>query len=142
MAEIGHFKKYDDRFEFHYPELGLVVRGNYAEWVLEAAAEIISTTEKLRSDSTVEELRTLAEFGETSEIEIDVALDEMRARFEVVPQCVVSMGSMDYKWTSASGRTPGETSINAGLMRRVHDMSLTRGGTFLANRDGVVTSEP
>lgn len=41
MEGFGQFRVFDDRFEFRYPELGLTVRGAYADWVLEAAAEIL-----------------------------------------------------------------------------------------------------
>ena len=137
MDDIGFLRKSDERYEFQYPELGLVVRGNYIEWVLEAAAEIITRAEKLRTEGKIDELQTLAEFGEADEIEIDSARFDANARFEAMPQCVVSMGSMDYHWMSSDGRAEGDAHLG---MRRIHDMSRTRNDTFLANEDGVDTS--
>lgn len=137
MDDIGFLRKSDERYEFHYPELGLVVRGSYVEWVLEAAAEIITRAEKLRTDGKIDELQTLAEFGEADEIEIESARFDANARFEALPQCVVSMGSMDYHWMSRDGRAEGSEHLG---MRRIHDMSLTRNDTFLVNEDGVDTS--
>lgn len=137
MDDIGFLRKSDERYEFCFPELSLVVRGNYVEWVLEAAAEIISRAEKLRSDGRIDELETLAEFGEADEIEIDSAKFDSNARFEAMPQCVVSMGSMDYHWVSRDGRESANDHLG---MRRIHDMSRTRNDTFLANEDGVDTS--
>ena len=140
MEEIGHFRKLDDRFEFQYPELGLTVRGAHAEWVLEAAAEILRETEKMRVESHIDELKTLAEFGEADEIEVDSAEFDANARFEIVPQCLVSMGAMDYHWTSPEGRKDGEPPFGAQLLKRMHDMSLTRSDSFLKNQEGVDTS--
>jgi hypothetical protein len=137
MNDIGFLRKSDERYEFHYPELGLVVRGNFVEWVLEAAAEIITYTEKLRSDGKIDELETLLEFGEADEIEVEAARFEVDERFEVLPQCVVSMGTMDYQWMSKDG---GDSEDEQRKLRRIHNMSLTRNDTFLANVDGVDTS--
>jgi len=64
MSEIGTIRKAGPSYELHYPEHGLIVRGQYVEWVLEAAAEIIAQTEKLRNEGDLDELKTLAEFGE------------------------------------------------------------------------------
>jgi len=138
MTDFGQLRKGENGFEFHYPEHGLIVRGPYAEWVLEAAAEIIAQTEKLRSDGQIEELKTLAEFGEADEMEVDSASFDANARFETVPQCTVSMGSMDYRWMSAAGRTDDMTPDEP--IKRIHDMSKTRNDTFLKNVDGVDTT--
>ena len=137
MENIGYLREHDGRVEFHYEKLGLVVRGNYAEWVLEAAAEVISQTEKLQADGQIEELATLCEFGEASELEVDTAKFDAKSRFEIVPQCLVSMGSLDYKWASAAGRDKSPENFAGQPMRRLHDMSLTRNDTFLQNEDGV-----
>ena len=140
MENIGHFRKLEDRYEFQYPPLNMTVRGAHAEWVLEAAAEILRETERMRVDSHIDELKTLAEFGEADEIEIDSAQFDATARFEVVPQCVVSMGTMDYKWTSPDGRAQDNAGLGDGLLKRIHDMSLTRSDSFLNNPEGVDTS--
>lgn len=128
---IGNLTKSSGRFEFAFPDLALVIRGPYAEWVLEAAAEIIQQTERLRSEGHIEELTMLEEFGEENAgIELDAAKYETRTRFEAVPQCLVSMGDTDYRWVSREGRKEGESSY----VQRVHDMSLTRNDTFLADQ--------
>ncbi len=128
---VGSLTQSSGRFEFTLPELNLMVRGPYAEWVLEAAAEIIHQSEKLKSEGRVEELEMLKEFGEDgAEIELDSAKYENLARFEAVPQCLVSMGDTDYRWVSKDGRKEGENAY----VQRVHDMSLTRHDTFLADQ--------
>ena len=138
MDSIGYLTERNGRFEFHYEALGLVICGNYAEWVLEAAAEVIAQTEKLLADGKIDELETLAEFGEATDMEVDSAKFDAKSRFEIIPQCMVTMGSLDYKWISAAGRA--EDMPDGHAMQRVHDMSLTRNDTFLANEDGVDTS--
>jgi len=138
MEDIGFLREQDGRFEFHYEALGLVIRGTFAEWVLEAAAEVIGQTEKLQTEGRIDELATLCEFGEASELEVDSIKYDAKARFEVIPQCVVTMGTMDYKWISAVGRT--EEPLSDQPIKRIHDMSLTRNNTFLANEDDVDTS--
>lgn len=137
MNDIGFLRKSDERYEFHYPELGLIVRGSYAEWVLEAAGEIIARSEKLRAEGHIDELETLAEFGEADEISVESAKFDATARFEAMPQCVVCMGTMDYQWISKDGRAEGEDHLG---LRRIHDTSRTRHDTFLKNVDGVDTS--
>lgn len=139
MTDIGFLRQSGTNYEFHFPEHSLIVRGAYIEWVLEAAAEIIAQTERLRSDGHLEELKALAEFGEADEIEIDTAAFDANARFEIVPQCVISMGTMDYRWISAAGRKDGDGDGGRPITR-IHDMSLTRHDTFLQNVDGVDTT--
>ena len=111
MNDIGFLRKSDERYEFYYPELGLIIRGSYAEWVLEAAGEIIARVESARFDAN--------------------------ARFEAIPQCVVSMGTIDYHWVSPDGRGAGEDHMG---LRRIHDTSRTRNDSFLKNVDGVDSS--
>ena len=139
MNEAGFLRKSGPSYEFHYPEHNLIVRGSYVEWVLEAAAEIIARTERLKSDGHIEEIKTLAEFGEADEVDVDSAQFDANARFEIIPQCIVSMGSMDYRWVSAAGRK-GDASSAEQPITRIHDMSMTRNDTFLANVEGVDTT--
>lgn len=137
MEEIGHLRKYENRYEFHYPDLKLVIRGPYAEWVLEAAAEIIQNTHKMQAEGEIEGLKTLIEFEEADAVELDAAEYNANARFETVPQCTVSMGEMDYKWMSVAGREMAGSDFNGYPIKRLHNMALTRHDTFLKNVDGV-----
>lgn len=129
---LGYLRKVAGRFEFSYPDCDLVVRGPYAEWVLEAAAEIIARTEKLRAEGSTEELKMLAEFGEpNSDMELDAQRFQAKSRFEAVPQCIISMGENDYRWVQRDGRS----SPDHVYVERIVDMSLTRGKNWLANED-------
>jgi hypothetical protein len=125
MDDIGYLRKQDDRYEFHYPELGLVIRGPFAEWVLSAAGEIVAQTAELTQQGTIEELEMMAEFGEVEEVEVDSARFDATSRFEAVPQCVVSMGRMDYHWVAPEGRPENSNHLSDSL-RRIHVMSKTR----------------
>jgi hypothetical protein len=129
---IACLSKDGRRFELTFPEYGLTVRGPYVEWVLEAAAEIIGKMEQTKAESTVEEMQMLKEFGDsaTSDLEIEAAKYEQSLRFETVPQCVITMNEMDYRWVSKVGRKPD----NDTPMQRLHDISLTRNGSFLLNQ--------
>ena len=139
MEQIGYLRERDGRYEFQYDPLNLTIRGHYAEWVLEAAAEVIAETEKLQSDGQIDELMTLCEFGEANEMELDSAKFDAKARFEIVPQCIVTMGTLDYKWKSRPGREAPESGSHQTI-ERLQDMSLTRNDTFLQNEDGVDTT--
>jgi hypothetical protein len=129
---IAFLTRNGNRFELTYPEYGLTIRGPHAEWVLEAAADIIAKFEKTRMESVVEELTMLREFGDNNigDIEIETARYEANARFETVPQCVVTMNDMDYRWVQVAARKDGPDAP----MERLHDMSLTRNNTFLQNQ--------
>ncbi|MGL4239973.1 MAG: hypothetical protein ACRCTI_02550 [Beijerinckiaceae bacterium] len=129
---IAHLVKDGRRYELNFPEYALTIRGPYIEWVLEAAADIIASFERTKAESAVEELRMLQEFGDGSsrQVDIDTALYEQDVRFETVPQCVISMNEMDYRWVAKEGRKGDEISP----MQRLHDISLTRNGTFLHNQ--------
>jgi hypothetical protein len=129
---IAFLTKNGSRFELNYPEYGLTVRGPYVEWVLEAAADIIAKFEKTKAESTVDEMSMLREFGDSavSEIEVEAARYEANSRFETVPQCVVTMNEMDYRWVQPATRKNGEQAP----MERLHDMSLTRNNSFLHNQ--------
>ncbi len=60
---IAHLFKDGRRYEMAFPEYALTIRGPYVEWVLEAAADIIQNFERTKSESTVDELKMLQEFG-------------------------------------------------------------------------------
>lgn len=138
MSDLGFIRKHDQAYEFHYPEHGLVIRGAYVEWVLQAAAELIAQTELLRAEGRLEELKMLEEMGEAETIEVDSAAYDRDTRFETLPQCVVTMGSLDYRWVAPEGREANTVAFPA---KRIHDMSKTRHETFLKNVPGVDTSE-
>jgi hypothetical protein len=129
---IAYLAKDGRRFELSFPEYALTIRGPYVEWLLEAAAEIIGKFERTKAEGTVEEMKMLKEFGDstTTDTEIEAAKYEQVTRFETVPQCVVTMNEMDYRWVSKEGRKGDEIAP----MERLHDMSLTRNGTFLHNQ--------
>jgi len=137
MDEIGQLMEVDGRFEFRHAGLGLVVRGDHPEWVLQAAAEVISSTAKIEAESEVEGLVALSEFEEAEAIEVDSARFALKQRFETIPQCIVSLGKVDYKWATPEGRDKLGTEFDGHLVRRIHDMSLTFDDTFLSNEDGV-----
>lgn len=126
MDTIGSLYKEGERFAFSYAPLGLTVRGQFAEWVLEAAAEVIAEAEKHQADSNLEELETLVEFEEASDIDLDIAKSDHKAQFEAVPQCVVTLAESDFRWVSAVGRH-----TNSKPLSRIQDMSLTRNDSFL-----------
>lgn len=136
MEDIGYLRENGGRYEFHFPALNLVIRGLFAEWVLESAAELIAHATKMEQEGKLVELETLCEFGEASEMDVDAQKYAVSERFEVVPQTVVSMGALDYRWVSPIGRTPGQDAS----MHRLQDMSLTRNDTFLKNETDVDTS--
>lgn len=135
MDDIGQMKEVDGRFEFRHDGLGLVVRGDHPEWVLMAAAEIISNTAKIEGEAELESLAALAEFDEVSSIEVDSAKFAFNQRFETIPQCIVSLGKIDYKWATAEGRDKLIEEYDGHMVRRIHDMSLTFNDTFLSNED-------
>lgn len=132
MEQIGALHKEGKRYVFTYPALDLVVRGAYAEWVLEAASEIIAEAEQHAKAGEIDELEALVEFEEATEIDLDIAKSDQKAQFETVPQCVVTMGEGDFRWVSRPGRQEDEKPV-----RRLIDMALTRNDTFLVNDEGV-----
>lgn len=123
-----------NRFELVYPEYDLVIRGPYAEWVLEAAAEVVGKTEMLQTNGSIEELELLSEFDESiGSTKIDSLKYEAKARFKAVPQCIVSMGANDYRWIHEAGRENKDVSAYG---ERLHDQSLTReAGSWLADEE-------
>jgi len=125
---LAQLFKRDARFELVYPEYGLSLRAPYAEWLFEAAAEILSRIEKLRIEGTIEELEMLKEFGDAdaTDTQIDSVKYENSNRFDVVPQCLVTMGDIDYRWISAVSRDPQVGKFG----QRLHDMSLTRSDNY------------
>lgn len=127
---LATLRKFQGRYELIYPEAGLIVRGHYPEWVMEAAAEILADVEKRRKEGEMEEVSVLVEMGEMPSIELDSLKYEGKARFEIVPQCLVSLGDLDYRWISSAGKSQDSSSPNTRL-KRVHDMSATRNDTFL-----------
>lgn len=137
MIEIGRLIQVDGQYEFRDPSRNLIVRGGHPEWVLEAAAEVIGNTARLEAESRVEELNALVEFDAAEPIEVDAAKFSLKERFEMIPQCIVSLGAMDYKWAASEGRALKPDEFGKQPMKRVHDMSMTRSNSFLQNEAGV-----
>ena len=143
MDDIGRLSKANGRYEFSFDELDLVVRGAHAEWVLEAASEIIKEVAQADMEGQKSEIEALIEFGEAEEIDMDIMMDDHKKRLEVMPQCIVSMGTMDYRWIAPEGRkTEGEEPPSRHVMERLIDQSLTRNDTFLQNVDGAYDKAP
>lgn len=140
MKEIGQLTESDGRYEFRIPEMSLVVRGDHPEWVIMAVGEVIANTAKMEQEGRIDELQMLVEFEEATEIEVDSEKFAMQQRFEVIPQCVVTMGRLDYRWVAEPGRSAAPNDFDGQPVRRIHDMSLTYGDSFLHNEDGVDTS--
>lgn len=126
MENIGTFSKEGDDFTFRCPTAGVMVRGKYPEWVLEAAAEAISVAERIKADGRIEEISALVEFEEASDIDLDIAKMDHNQRFEAVPQCFVAMNGGDYRWVSPGARKEDEHALT-----RIFDMSRTHNDTFL-----------
>ena len=137
MNEIGRLSKADGQYEFRDPSRNLIIRGGHPEWVLLAAAEVIGNTARLEAESLVEELSAMLDFAAAEPIEVDSAKYAMKERFELIPQCIVSLGAMDYKWAAAEGRAQKPEEFGNHALKRVHDMSMTRSGSFLQNEPGV-----
>jgi len=121
---VAYISKVDAKLELVYPEYGLRLRAPYAEWLFEAAAEIIRRIESTKTQGALDELEMLAEFGEgeDSSIQVDSLKFESGTRFETVPQCLVTLGETDYRWVGKDARGPGFN----GIGDRIHDTLLTR----------------
>ncbi|MDG4648431.1 hypothetical protein P6F26_08235 [Roseibacterium sp. SDUM158017] len=141
MKQIGHLIEADGRYEFRHHDMALVVRGDHPEWVLQAAAEVMSQTCRLELESRIDELSSLVEFEEASDLDVDSARFQHSTRFETIPQCVVTMGKLDYRWAAPEGREIMGARFDGHTVARVQDMSLTYNDSFLKNVDGVDTSE-
>ncbi|MGD1924480.1 MAG: hypothetical protein ACFB03_09845 [Paracoccaceae bacterium] len=143
MDDIGRLKKANGRYEFSFDELNLVVRGAHAEWVLEAATEIITQANQADMEGQISEIEALMEMGEADEIDLDILKDEHQSRFERMPQCVVSMGDMDYRWIAPEGREVSDDNpASRNSMERLIDQSATRNDTFQQNVDGAYDRAP
>jgi len=122
-SPLATLRKVGSRYEICYPDYDLVIRGPHAEWVLEAAAEIISRTERVKIEGAIEELEMLAEMDAgDNEMEVESLKFEKTERFDVVPQCLISMGANDYRWVQREGRKGPDHSY----VERLYDASLTR----------------
>lgn len=141
MKEIGQLLESDGRFEFRAPEHSLIIRGDHPEWVLQAASEVLENTARMQSEGELEELEMLIEFEEATDVEVDAAKYAMKERFEIIPQCIVSMGRLDYKWAASTGRKKLAKEFGDNVYRRIHDMSLTYKDTFTENEPGVDMDE-
>lgn len=141
MKEIGKLYEADGRYEFRLDEMALIVRGDHPEWVMQAASEIVSKCVRLESESKIDELETLVQFDGASEIEVDSAKYTLKERFETIPQCIVTMGKLDYRWAASEGRSKQATEFDGQPYRRINDMSMTYHDSFLQNEGGVDTSE-
>lgn len=140
MKQVGQLIEADGRYEFRLDDKGLIVRGDHPEWVIQAASEVLAKTELLEAESRVEELSSLLEFEAATEIEVESAKYALKERFETVPQCIVTLGKMDYRWAAPEGRHQLDDEFGGHPYKRIHDMSLTYHDTFLKNVDGVDTS--
>ncbi len=137
MKRIGELIEADGRYEFRIEEKGLIVRGDYPEWVIRAAGEVLESTEKMEAESRVDELVSLVEFEAAQPIEVDSARYTLKQRFEIIPQCIVTLGKMDFRWAAKEGREKLAREFDGHTVKRINDMSLTLNDSFLANEEGV-----
>jgi hypothetical protein len=137
METIGSLIKTAGRYEFRCHDSGMVVRGDHPEWVLSAAAEMQGVVALRECESRIDELESLCTFGEAEPVDLDAARYEMKARFEIVPQCLITLGGQDYRWVASEGREKLAPEFDGQPVARVHDMSLTRNDSFLVNEPGV-----
>lgn len=133
MNELGQLYESSGQYEYRDVDKGILVRGEHPEWVLMAAAEMISSTSKAESESKIDELQALVEFEAATEIELDSARYQHKERFEIIPQCLVKIGSVDYRWAAPEGRKLRPDEFGGNPVARVHDMSLTHNDSFLEN---------
>jgi hypothetical protein len=137
MEIIGKLTEDNGRIEFRCERSGLVVRGDYPEWVLAAAAEMLAAVAEKEIEGRIEELSALVEFGEATETAVEGARWEHKSRFEIVPQCTVTMGSTEYRWVAPDAEAVRIGEFDGHPVKRVHDMALTRNDSFLVNEPGV-----
>src|SRR6056297_2225048 len=132
MEVIGKLTEENGRIEFRCEKTGLIVRGDYAEWVLSAAAEMLGTMAEKDLEGRIDELETLVEFGEATETAVSSAKWEHKARFEIVPQCSVTMGRTEYRWVAPEAEDVRAQEFDGHPFKRVHNMALTKNDSFLA----------
>jgi hypothetical protein len=137
MKQIGQLFEADGRYELRIAEKGLIVRGDHPEWVMKAAGEVLETTERLEVESRIDELSSLVEFEAAEPIEVDSAKYALKQRFETIPQCIVTIGKMDYRWAAKEGRERLVHEFDGHAVKRINDMSLTFHDSFLTNEEGV-----
>lgn len=137
MKQIGQLIEADGRYEFRIEEKGLIVRGDYPEWVIKAASEVLETTERMEAESKLDELTSLLEFEAAQPIEVDSAKYTLKQRFETIPQCIVTLGKMDFRWAAKEGRDKLAREFDGHTFKRINDMSLTFSDSFLKNEEGV-----
>ena len=137
MEMIGKLTEENGRLEFRCERTGLVVRGDYAEWVLAAAAEMLGTMAKKDLEGEIEEAETMVEFGEMTEIQLSSAKWNHKARFEIVPQCTITMGGTEYRWVAPEAAELRAEEFDGHPVKRIHNMALTRSDSFLKNEPGV-----
>ena len=140
MDIVGQLMTDNGRYTFRSDTLNLRVTGDFPDWVMAAAAEMVGIVARREVDSKIDELQALVEFGEASEIEIDSVKYDAKERFEIIPQCVVTMGRTDYRWVAPEGRAKHRATFDGNAVTRVQDMSMTRHDSFLDNENGVDTS--
>ncbi len=137
MTQIGQLLETDGRYEFRVEDKALIVRGDHPEWVMRCASEVLANTEKLAAESHVDELESLVEFEAATPIEVDSAKFALKERFETIPQCIVTMGKLDYRWAAQEGREKLKDEFDGHSVKRINDMSLTYNDSFLQNEEGV-----
>ncbi|MEL6205338.1 MAG: hypothetical protein AAFR47_08510 [Pseudomonadota bacterium] len=137
MEIIAKLTEDNGRVEFRCEKTGLVVRGDYVEWVLVAAAEMLGDMAEKDLASKVDELETLVEFGEAQPVEVDTARWAHKARFEIVPQCSITMNSTEYRWVAPVASDVRDAEFGGHPVKRIHNMALTRNDSFLDNEPGV-----
>lgn len=137
MEVIGKLTEENGRIEFRCDRSGLIVRGDYAEWVLAAAAEMLGTMAQKEAEGRIDELESLHEFGEATDAAVASARWEHKARFEIVPQCSITMGKTEYRWVAPEAEEVRAQEFDGFAVKRVHNMALTRNDSFLKNEPGV-----
>ena len=99
MIRLDRLSGVEGRFEFRDTSRSLTVRGAHPEWVLQAAAEVISSFSRIEAECLVQELVAMHALGAVGQTELTQARIDFRQRFASLPSCFIRVGSVDYFWT-------------------------------------------
>ena len=126
MIDTGYLVHDSGQYVYRIPSRNLVIRGAHPEWVLMAAAEVLCRIARAEADCELAELA--AARGETASglVAGQAAEALLTERFDLLPQCIVSLGPVYYKWTDLEGRSLTPQDFMAHAMKRLIDRTQKR----------------
>ena len=142
MINEGYLVQDCGRYVYRNPSRNIVIWGAQPEWVLMAAAEVLSQIERAGAECEIVKRNAARHETPGGTVAAQAAEAALMERFDLLPQCIVSLGPVYYKWTGLEGLALKPHEFMAQAMQRLIDVGQKRTGRRQPALAGIAVDGP